>query len=185
MTRPVILVRHAMPNFDRGVSSKQWGLSDASREDCVLLAHSLPARIGRIWTSDERKARETAEVLALRLGSDVRIEPGFAEVDRPGVWDRDYREVAAGYLAGVEESGWEPPAAVVARFDAAIGRAVAADSGELLVVNHGLALSLWTSSVVSIDLVPFWRELTLPDAWRIDPARGSAERLWIGGVRGD
>ena len=68
----VILIRHAMPEVVQGTSSKFWGLSEAAREDCVMLAHALPAGLASpIWSSDERKARETAEVLGLRLGLDV------------------------------------------------------------------------------------------------------------------
>ena len=82
----LILVRHAMPEVVQGTSAKFWGLNEAAREDCVLLAHALPPGISRILSSDERKARETAEVLGLRLGLEVDIDPRFQEVDRPQVW---------------------------------------------------------------------------------------------------
>ena len=197
MTAQVILVRHALPEVEQGVSSKLWGLSEAAREDCVLLAHALPPGISAIYSSDERKARETADVLALRLGLQVQTDERFAEVDRPQVWDRDYREVAAGYLAGAEERGWEPRERVVRRFGAAVQVAgVDADSRVALpgpaptegrdyvvVVSHGMAMSLWIASVVpSLDVVQFWRSLTFPDAWLLDPEGHTAEHLWLGGT---
>ena len=184
---PVILVRHAMPNIERGVASKLWGLSDSSREDCVLLAHALPATAGRtVFSSDERKARETAEVIALRLGLQVRPDSRLAEVDRPQVWDRDYREVAAGYLAGTPEPGWEAREAVVRRFRAAVTDALRrADGADVIVVSHGLASSLWAASVCTIDLAAWWRGLTLPDAWRVDPFGRTIEHLWMGGAAGE
>lgn len=178
----IILVRHAMPEVDRGVASKLWGLSESSREDCVLLAHALPAGISRIWTSDERKARETAEVLALRLGLIVRVDSRFAEVDRPQAWDRDYRDVAAGYLRGVDEPGWEQREAVAARFGAGIEAAMAGATGDVVVVNHGLAMTLWLGSVIKLDAVAWWRSLSFPDAWRFDLQEGSLERIWMGGT---
>ena len=180
----VILVRHALPEVKQGLSSKLWELSDASREDCVLLAHALPP-VSAVWSSDELKARQTADVLGLRLGLPVEVDSGFAEVDRPGVWDRDYREVAEGYLSGADEPGWEPREAVVARFGATIARATRVAAGDVVVVNHGLAMSLWVASVAGIDLVTWWRELTFPDAWRVEVEAGSVERLWMGGARGD
>jgi len=149
----LILVRHALPEVERGVSSKLWGLSEASREDCVLLAHALPKTVCSVWSSHERKARETADVLGLRLGLPVEIDSGFAEVDRPSVWDRDYREVAAGYLGGVVEEGWERAVVVVDRFSAAIANASAGADGDVVIVNHGLAMTLWGASVVEIDIV--------------------------------
>ena len=171
-----------MPELERGVASTLWGLAEASREDCVMLAHALPAGISTIvFTSEERKARETADVLALRRGLQVATDAGFGEVDRPTVWDDDYRAVAAKYLATGTGEGWEPRDAVVRRFDAAIGRAMAiTEKGALVVVNHGLALSLWLESVSAIDLVPFWEALTLPDAWLFERDAKTIERLCLG-----
>ncbi|MGH2634239.1 MAG: histidine phosphatase family protein [Tepidiformaceae bacterium] len=178
--RRIILVRHAMPEIERGVASTAWGLSDASREDCVLLAHALPAGLSAtVVTSEERKARETADVLALRLGLHVAIDAGFGEVDRPMIWDDDYRTTAAHYLATGDAEGWESRGAVAARFDDAVRRALAATAtGTVLVVDHGMALSLWLDSVAAIDLVPFWQALTLPDAWLFDIQSHLLERVW-------
>ena len=179
----VILVRHAMPEVKQGVASKLWELGDAGREDGVLLAHALPP-VSAIWSSDEIKARQTAEVLSLRLGPPVQIDAGFAEADRPNIWDRDYKEVAAGYLRGVEEEGWEPREMVVARFAAAMHRATAAANGDIVVVDHGLAMTLWLGSVTELERDPWWRELTLPDAWRFDFESKALEHVWLGGARG-
>ncbi len=177
----VILVRHALPEISQGTSSKLWGLSESAREDCVLLAHALPATVTAVWSSEERKAKETADVLGLRLGLPVQVDARFGEVDRPAVWDRDYREVAAGYLGGVDEPGWEARDAVLARFSAALDEARRASAGDIVVANHGMALSLWIASVAPIDLVAFWQALTFPDAWRVDVEAGTAERIWMGG----
>lgn len=181
MARGLILVRHAMPLVTPGVASTLWPLSEHAREDCVLLAHALPDDIGPIFTSSEVKARETAAVLALRKGVSVVEDAGFGEVDRPAVWDEDYRAAAAGYLAGQQRAGWEPRERVVARFGAAVDRALAGGGeGDLVVVNHGLALSLWLASTVAIDLVGFWRALSFPDAWRLDVESRALERLNLG-----
>jgi broad specificity phosphatase PhoE len=181
----VILVRHALPEVHQGTSSKLWGLGESAREDCVLLAYALPPGIPRIISSDERKARETADVLGLRLGVQVEVDPRFQEVDRPQVWDRDYREVAAGYLSGIHEPGWESQGSVVDRFRAGIEQATDTFGEDIVVVNHGLAMSLWVASAVSIDLVPWWKALTFPDAWRVDVPAGTVEHLWLGGRAGD
>ncbi|MGE3574224.1 MAG: histidine phosphatase family protein [Dehalococcoidia bacterium] len=177
-------MRHAMPDVEPGVASKLWGLGEAGREDCVLLAHALPEGVSSIWSSDERKAKETADVIGLRLGLPVSTDERFAEVDRPSVWDRDYREVAAGYLSGRDEPGWEARASVVSRFSEAID--FAGQSSELpVVVSHGLATTLWLASRTGINSEPWWRELTLPDAWQIDTTTGELSHLWMGGTRGD
>ncbi len=178
----IVLVRHAMPNVQRGVASRLWGLSEATREDCVLLAHALAQPVSAIWSSDEPKALQTAEVIALRLGLPVEVSHSFAEVDRPEIWDRDYREVAAAYLRGAVEPGWETPAAVIRRFSEGVERAKPDESGDLVIVNHGLAMTLWLSTRADLDAEPWWRALTLPDAWRFDPASRALEHLWLGGA---
>lgn len=171
-----------MPNVERGVASRLWGLSAASREDCVLLAHALRSPVSAIWTSDEPKARETAEVIGLRLGIEVQVDHAFAEADRPEIWDRDYREVAAAYLRGVVEPGWEARETVIRRFSGGVARAASGAEGAVVVVNHGLAMTLWLSTKTELDVEPWWRALTLPDAWRFDPATGALEHLWMGGA---
>ncbi|MEO8538264.1 MAG: histidine phosphatase family protein [bacterium] len=178
----VILIRHAMPNVQPGVASKLWGLTESSREDCVLLAHALPAGVAGIWSSDEPKARETAEVIGLRLGLPVQIDGAFAEVDRPEIWDRDYREVAAEYLNGTIEAGWEDPAAVVRRFSRGIEKATRPDAADVVVVNHGLAMTLWLATQTTLGLETWWRSLSLPDAWRVELQSGTLEHIWLGGA---
>lgn len=180
----IILVRHAMPEVVPGVASKLWGLGNSGREDCVLLAHALPASVAALWSSDERKARETAEVIGLRLGLPVSTDARFSEVDRPPVWDRDYREVAAAYLTGRDEPGWEARATVVDRFSAGID-GIANSQSPAIVVSHGLAMTLWLASRTGIQAEPWWRDLTLPDAWEFEPSTGALRHLWMGGTKGD
>ncbi len=180
----LILIRHAMSEVRPGVASRLWGITAAAREDCVLLAHALPEGLSpAVWCSDEPKARQTAEVIALRRGLSVEVDARFGEVDRPTIWDDDYRALAARYLATGAGEGWEPRDHVVERFSVAIAEARAAHAtGTLVVVNHGLALSLYLSSVTAIDLVPFWRALSFPDAWRFEPETGELTRVFAAGL---
>ena len=53
---------------------------------------------------------------------------------------------------------------------------------DLIVVNHGLALSLYLASRTRIDLVPFWQALTFPDAWRLDLESGELSHLFHAGL---
>lgn len=184
MNPALILIRHAMPEVTPEVHSAGWPLSQSAKEDCVLLAHSLPRSLAPVvYTSPEVKAHETAAVIALRRGLQVAADPGFGEVDHPYFWDEDYREAAATYLRVGAREAWEPPEAVVARFAAAVDRARSAHpEGDLLIVNHGLALSLYLAAHAPIDLVPFWRALTFPDAWRFDPTSATLTRVYHAGL---
>lgn len=143
---------------------------------------SLPGRLHH----SQPKAERTAAVIALRRGLTVVTDEAFREVDKPEEWfdnDDDYRATAAGYLREGGRAGWEEPAAVARRFGDAVDRALAANpSGNLVVVNHGMAVSLYLASKTTIDLVPFWRALTFPDSWRLDLETGELVRLFEDGI---
>lgn len=184
----VILVRHAMPEVVPGVSSTLWELGDAALEDCVLLAHALPQDLARIvCTSHQPKVKQTAGVLALRRGLELRADERLREVDQGPGWIDDYRAAAASYLRDGtvgETADWEPRERVAERFAAGVGAAITANSGsagDVVVVNHGLAMSLWLASRSGIDLVPFWQGLTFPDAWRLEMKTGELRHIWSGG----
>ncbi|MGH2609222.1 MAG: histidine phosphatase family protein, partial [Tepidiformaceae bacterium] len=117
MTRALILVRHAMSDVQSGVASRLWGITESAGEDCVLLAHALPEHLAPvIWSSSERKAEQTAAIIAMRRGLRVAVDEGLGEVDRPTTWEGDYRAQAAAYLAGAAHPGWEPRERVMRRF---------------------------------------------------------------------
>lgn len=169
MGRGLILVRHAMPDVVSGVDSREWQLGEAGRAAAAKLAGKLAAgRLAAVFSSNEPKAWQTADEIAAAAGLHVRIDAGFAEVQRPTLWDEDYRAAAARYLShGAED--WESRESVVTRFGEAVERALAAHAGgDVVVVNHGLALSLYLAVRTDIATVPFWRELAFPDAWRLD-----------------
>ncbi|MCL4243147.1 MAG: phosphoglycerate mutase family protein [Dehalococcoidia bacterium] len=184
----IILVRHAMPEVVRGVSSTLWELGEAALEDCVLLAHALPHELApAVFTSHQPKVKQTAGVLALRRGLEVLEDERLREVGQGPAWIDDYRAAAARYLqdgSGGETADWEPRERAVERFAAGVDAAMAANScspGDVVIVNHGLAMSLWLASRSGIDLVPFWQGLAFPDAWRLDLETGEVRRLWPGG----
>jgi broad specificity phosphatase PhoE len=168
----LILVRHALPEVVRGVPSSQWGLSDAGREDCVLLAHALPAELAPVvYSSGIPKAAETAAVIALRRGLRTAVDRRLREVDQPPGWVEDHRAKVLGYLAGRDGFDWEPRDRAVERFGAAIRDALAADAGragDTVVVAHGLVMTLWVATFAKIDPGAWWEALTLPDAWRVE-----------------
>lgn len=187
----VILVRHAMPAIERGVASTLWRLGESALEDCVLLAHALPETLApKVFASNQPKVIQTAGVIALRRGLEVVEDARLREVEQNHAWLEDYRAAAMDYLRkgpNGESAGWEPRDAVVERFGAGVAHALEANSGstgDVLVVNHGLAMSLWLASRVEISLVEWWRDLTLPDAWRVDLEGRTVEHLWLGGRAG-
>ncbi len=91
----VILVRHgvtpltAEKRFSGGLASANPGLSDEGRDQVRATAEwlaPLAERIDAVISSPVRRTRESAEILAERLGRPVEEEHGFAEMEF-GAWD--------------------------------------------------------------------------------------------------
>jgi broad specificity phosphatase PhoE len=153
----LIVVRHALPEVVPGVAPHLWELGPEGR----AAARALAARIDptRVVTSDEPKARQTAEEIAAPHGAEIVVDARLREVARPAAWDEGYRDTALRYVAGEALAGWEPHEAVVARFAAACG------AGDVI-VTHGLAMTLWLASEGLVAARgPFWAQLAFPDAY--------------------
>ena len=179
----VTYVRHAMPETDDGADPTTWHLGEEGTRLAGRLAGRLEVapRIGALVTSDEPKAVETAAAIAQHWGSEVVHDDRLREVRRPWVGE-GYRSVAHRYLQGDLPARWEPYAEVVARTGAAVADArVAAGSGPVVVVSHGLALAVHLGAVLGdgFDRDAFWRCLAFPDAWTLDEV-GTLHRPLVG-----
>ena len=163
MTVPqtVYLVRHAMPVVDASLTPRQWRLDGEAMAAASRLRDRLPPVI-RLVASSETKAQQTGEAIAASRVP-VAADAGFDEVDRPADFDPRYRETAAAYLDGSPKPGWEPRGDVVARFGAAVARHRGGD-GALVVVTHGLAMSLWAAHIHKRQqIADWWARLAFPD----------------------
>jgi broad specificity phosphatase PhoE len=79
----LIIVRHGAPHEDHPSEPGDPPLTVGGREQANRLADRLADEgIDRIVSSPQRRARETAQPLADRLGLPVNILDGLAEVDR-------------------------------------------------------------------------------------------------------
>ncbi|MEU4238243.1 histidine phosphatase family protein [Actinoplanes sp. NPDC026619] len=160
----LLLIRHAMPEIEPAVPAERWHLSEAGRAAARELAPRMPAPAYYV-ASSEPKARETLREIAPTeaIAADAR----FAEVRRPPDWtDGDtYRAAARAYVRGERHAAWEPHDEVIERFGAAVADHAARTHRTLVIGTHGLALTVWLASRVTLDPGPeqFWSRLRLPD----------------------
>ncbi len=165
-------VRHAMPAVEEGGDSTRWHLAEATRTHTTAWAERLEVGDGirALVTSTEPKAVETAEAIAVRWPAAVVHDPRLREARRPWI-GTGYRALAHRYLRGEEHEGWERHADVEDRMARAVGDASeAAAGGAVVVVTHGLALSLHLGQRLGaqFDRESFWSRLAFPDAWVLD-----------------
>ena len=107
----VILVRHGVTahttskRFSGGLGGDNPGLSDEGRAQIRAVADwiaPLAETVDVVITSPVRRTRESAEILAERLGHPLDVEPGFAEMEF-GAWDGlTFGEVAEQHQADLE-----------------------------------------------------------------------------------
>jgi len=191
MSMRIVLVRHAMVVADPAQLYEHWELSDAGRAAARALARERLWRpLGRIFSSPERKALETAHIIAGPNGMTVTAVEDLREVERPsGQWfGEDYPGGYAGavrdYFARPHEPthGWEPPAVAQARMRACMDELRAWEPYGFAVAGHGLTLSLYVASVAGQDAAELWPTITLPDVAVLDPDAGRLV-LPFGGAR--
>ncbi|HEY6016825.1 MAG TPA: histidine phosphatase family protein, partial [Gaiellaceae bacterium] len=137
-----------------------------------------------IWSSDLSRARETAEIVAARVGLDVAVDPRLREVD-VGEWSGlTLAEVERLYPEGMRRreaggTGWERGETYEAmgeRVVAALQEIAAAhDGGRVLVVTHGGAMGrVWLACGLSLDDRP---RVANCDVHRIEIENGAMTRI--------
>ncbi len=192
----LILVRHGVTahtvekRFSGGLASANPGLSEDGRAQvraCAEWLAPLAERIDAVIASPVRRTRESAEILAAVLGHEVRLEPGFAEMEF-GHWDGlTFGEVAERHgpeldswlgSLDVAPGGGESFAVVEGRVLAGLQRVLDAHAGRtVVVVSHVTPIKTLVAHAVDAPLGSVFRmELT--------PASVSVVSFFLGGKDG-
>ena len=106
-------VTHPQVQIDAAIPVPEWGLSGVGRARAVaMLDQPWVGAIRRIVSSGERKAIETAEILARHLGLAVEVRERMHENDRSATGflpPPEFEAVADQFFANPHESirGWE------------------------------------------------------------------------------
>ena len=135
---------HPQVQVDAMVPVPDWSLSGQGRTRVGRFARaSCLAATTAIVSSGERKAKETAAIIADALGLTVSVRTGMHENDRSGTGflpPAEFEITANAFFAQPESRirGWERAGdaqrRIVAEFKAVVALAV---TGDLLIVGHG------------------------------------------------
>ncbi|MDQ0455361.1 histidine phosphatase family protein [Rhizobium paknamense] len=121
-----LYITHPQVRIDPQVPVPQWGLSERGRQRCFkAMRQDWVMRLGRIVTSDETKAIETAEIFGRACGVRPEIVAGMHENDRSatGFLPPEAFEAAADqFFTHPNESfrGWETAEAAQMRIVRAV-----------------------------------------------------------------
>ena len=149
-------ISHANVTIDPAVPVPRWHLSAAGRERVhVMLCQPWVTTIGRVVSSAETKAIETAQILADHVGLDVDIRDATGEIDRSStgfVPHTRHEELADLLFAHPHDSaaGWERAIDAQARIVDALNDLVADATGpETVIIGHGAVGTLLQCHVMS------------------------------------
>ena len=165
----LIMIKHASPQIESGVPSHEWKLSPAGRDKAAALAERLrPHGPSIIFTSDEPKAVETADIIAKALGVPHEVVPGLHEHDRSNVPQMPTRE----FISSIALFFKKPTELVLGRETAEQAHrrmTVVMDqilsnneTRDVAVVTHGTVLALYLAPLLEGDPFELWRRLGLP-----------------------
>jgi probable phosphoglycerate mutase len=158
----LLLIRHALPERieTHDGSPADPPLSAQGRAQAERVARWLGAeKIGAIYASPMRRARETAEPIARAVGAKIEIDPGLVEMDHLSdvyipleqLKSEDYPRWQAliqqgGLYAGVDLNAFRYN--VVTSVERAIG---AHPGGRVALVCHGGVINAWAGHVLGIS----------------------------------
>lgn len=140
-----LYITHPQVRMDPNVPVPQWGLSEIGRQRAEKASQQPWAqKLGRIVSSDETKAIETAEILAAASDVSIMLAPDTHENDRSATGflaPPEFEAAADWFFANPMESfkGWETAADAQARIVAAFDRILSDHNPDMPIafVGHG------------------------------------------------
>lgn len=147
----LVVISHPEVVVEPDIPITDWGLSDRGRAQAEGFAASpIMSSVSAIWSSTERKAAETAAILAKPLGLDVRFRHDLCENDRSATGflpPSQFEAAADAFFAAPDASfhGWETATAAQTRVVRAVRCIVNCHDGkDLAIVTHGaVGTLLW------------------------------------------
>ena len=180
------LVRHAEPDVNPEMPSKQWKLSESGRLGALRAAVQLgKAGISKIFTSEEPKALETGRIIGGHHSIPVSARSDLGEHDRTGVGyltPVGFRKAIKSLFSQPDDRvfGNESASEALKRFDRAV---IACESelsdvqASLAIVSHGTVMSLFAGARSDREALGIWESLSMPAIIAMDRETRSVQEI--------
>ncbi|RLJ09247.1 MAG: hypothetical protein DRP13_00545 [Candidatus Aenigmatarchaeota archaeon] len=160
----IIFIRHFKPKIDKSRPITEWELDD----DAILEMEQRISKINfknieKVFTSPEKKALTTAKFIANNLNIRLIVTDNLKEVDRSktGFIEGDYKQIVKDYFTAHNfKYEWEPLEKVKERIKRFL-ITIKDEGNDIVVVSHGMYLSILLSPYFQKDIVSFWNDLKL------------------------
>jgi broad specificity phosphatase PhoE len=167
--KPLILVKHSLPEVVEHIPAREWILSEMGRERAKRLAEILSQYHPKaILSSTEPKAYETARILTENLGLSFQTVDGLHEHDRSNspYYSKDkFQTLVQEFFKKPDKLvfGNETANQALARFCKAVDSVLELyENKSIIIVAHGTVISLFVSWLTGCDGYLLWRDLGLP-----------------------
>ena len=175
MTKYLILAKHSMPEMDETRPANTWKLSAEGQVRAQRLAEQLEDFEPEvILSSNEPKAKETAEIVASQLQLGMQIIPDLHEHDRSNVpfLSHDVFQLSIREFFQKPDElilGRETANQAYARFYRAIHSILNEHRNKtVIIVTHGTVISLFVARLTGSSDLELWNKLGLPSFVAID-----------------
>jgi len=165
----LILVKHSSPEIIENFPAREWQLSDEGRDRAQKLVDKLKKyQLNAVFSSDEPKARQTAEIIGRALELENHVLAGLHEQDRTEVLFSSHEEFQKKVKSVFERPdelvfGNETANQALDRFHKSVDQVLDVSNAEnTLIVAHGTVISLYVSRLTGINGYSIWQELGLP-----------------------
>jgi broad specificity phosphatase PhoE len=156
--KPLILIKHSLPEILDGIPAREWKLSEEGRIRARKLAEQLKEyEPDVILSSLEPKAQETAEILAEYFGLKNQTFEALHEHDRsqsPFYGKEEFQALVQKFFAQPDELifGSETAIQALGRFEQAVQSILNAHHDKtIFIVAHGTIISLFVSKMTACD----------------------------------
>lgn len=164
--KPLILVKHSLPEIVEDVPARDWKLSEEGRVRAQRLAEKLIQYQPEVVVSSvELKAQETARILTENFGLGFHVVDGLHEHERKYLSKDEFETAIREFFEkpDVFVFGSETAKDALLRFRQAVDSALNSyDDKSILIVAHGTVISLFVSWLTGCDGYHLWSELGLP-----------------------
>lgn len=188
-------VTHPQVRISAEIPVPRWGLSDVGRTRAEqLCARPWLAGVGRLVSSGETKALETAAIVAVATGLAVEVREALHENDRSStgfVPGERFDALADAFFASPEVSveGWETSAdaqrRVVAETADLFGSSASVVGPDVLIVGHGATGTLLLCHLLGVPISRAYDQSTGGEAapgggnvWAYDLDRRQVRHPW-------
>jgi broad specificity phosphatase PhoE len=168
----IYFLRHFKPHMDKCKPVAEWGLDKEGKAEMQkLLNQDRFKDLKNVLTSPEPKAKISAEAFHKKYGIPITLVSEVSEVDRSkaGYIEGDYTRIVESYLTESEdfEYDWEDINQVKERIKKFV-KILENKEFNVLVVSHGMYLSLMLSEYFNKEVVEFWKNLKFGQILEVD-----------------